>query len=91
MLAVDNPDSIKAQARNKAITDAKTKAKALAQQLGVSLVRITSFSESNYAPSPMVYGAVSMNKMTAAAPVAPEIPTGEQKVTDDVTITYEIN
>jgi uncharacterized protein YggE len=90
--SVDNPDSVNAKARAEAITDAQSKANELAKQLGVRLVRIVSFSENNgYRPS-VVYG-MGMAKSAdvgATASAAPEINTGEQKVTDNVEITYEI-
>lgn len=91
--AVDKPEKIQAEARAKAITDAQSKAKELAKQLGVSLVRITSFYENNGGPGPIIYGMGGGAKtMTVdSVAVAPNIPTGEQKVTSDVTITYEIN
>ena len=71
----------------------QSKAKELAKQLGVSLVRITSFYENNGGPGPIIYGMGGGAKtMTVdSVAVAPNIPTGEQKVTSDVTITYEIN
>lgn len=88
--AVDNPDAINAEARAKAIDDAKTKAEVLAKQLGVHIVRVVRFSENgggNYMPmyaKDMVYGTGS-----AAAPT-PEMPVGENKYTSNVTVTYEI-
>ena len=90
--AVDKPETVKAEARAKAITDAQSKAKELAKQLGVSLVRITSFYENNSGTPPIAYGLGGGVKtmMAEADVVAPNIPTGEQKVTSDVTITYEI-
>ncbi len=90
--SVDDPDTVKAEARAEAIEKAQTKAKLLAKQLGVSLVRIVSFSEDNGDYYPRAYGmggAEMMSVKTASAP-APEIPVGEQKVTSNVTITYEI-
>ena len=90
--AIEHPEDIQAQARAKAIDNAKSKAQILAKQLGVSLVRITNFSESNNYPRPMVYSmALDKNMATgAAAAVAPEVSTGEQKVTENVSVTYEI-
>jgi len=88
---VDNPDAVQAQARAKAITVAQAKAQALAQQLGVSLGSITSFSEnSNGYQRPIMYAMDSAMGAKAAPAAAPEIPTGQQKVTDNVTITYQI-
>ncbi|MFA6405013.1 MAG: SIMPL domain-containing protein [Candidatus Paceibacterota bacterium] len=86
--SVDKPEAIKAEARAKAISDAKNKAETLAKQLGVSLVKITSFYESN-GPMPY-YGKGGANVAMMESAVAPEIPTGEQKTTINVTITYEI-
>ena len=86
---VDNTDVINAAARAKAITDAKAKAQVLANDLGVSLVRIVKFSENNgggyavpmYAKADMAGGG--------AAPTS-QLPAGQNKYTSDVTITYEI-
>jgi uncharacterized protein YggE len=90
--SVDKIDAEKNKARDEAIKDARAQAKVLADELGVKLVKITSFSENgNY---PMYYGMDS--KVMAAAPmgmgggVSPEIPTGENKITSSVVITYEI-
>lgn len=86
---VSDEDGIKAQARKDAITEAKAKAEVLAKDLGVQLVRIVSFSENaggGY-PAPM-YGAMDM-MVKASAPTT-ELPKGENKVTSDVSITYEI-
>lgn len=90
--SVDKPETVKAQAREKAIADAKTKAQALADQLGVKIVRITSFYE-NGDPVYPIYGMVGANlkaEASAVAAPAPELPAGEQKVVSNVTITYEI-
>ena len=86
----DNPDAVQAQARDKAIADAKAKADTLAKELGVSLVRVVSFNESSggYPQPMMAYGLGGA--ATASKAAAPEISTGQNQVTDDVSITYEI-
>ena len=86
----DDPTSVQTQARDKAIADAKTKADVLAKQLGVSLVRVTAFNENagGVMPQPIAYGVTSQAKDMAA--VAPTISVGQNKVTDDVSVTYEI-
>ena len=86
---VDDDNAIKAEARGKAIDDAKAKANALAQQLGVKLVRIVSFNENGSNPMPM-YMKADVMSVGAAAPQAAPLPTGQNKYTSDVTITYEI-
>ncbi len=90
--AIDDIEKVKADARAKAITDAQAKAQLLAKQLGVSIVRIMSFYDSSDQPGPIGYGMGSdvMSLKASAAPVAPEILPGEQKVTSSVSITYEI-
>jgi uncharacterized protein YggE len=86
----DNPTAVQTDARTKAIADAKSKADTLAKELGVSLVRVVSFNEnSGGVPQPMVaYGLGG--GVSASKAVSPEISTGQNKVTDDVSITYEI-
>ena len=88
--SVDNSDAVKNEARAEAITKAKVKADALAKELGVSLVRVVSFSEqgSGAYPTPMYASGMAMDAKTQS--VAPVIPTGENKTTSHVTITYEI-
>ncbi len=87
---VDNEDVVKDQARDLAIADAKVQAKTLAKSLGVKLVKITSFSENgNY---PIYY---EMNKSMALGigggdATVPQVPIGENKITSNVNITYEI-
>lgn len=88
--SVDDPDAVQAEARSKAITDAQTKANELAKELGVHIVRVISFSENGGNSPRPVYYAMGVAAMDSKAMTAPEIPTGEQKVTDSVSITYEI-
>jgi uncharacterized protein len=90
--SVDKPESVQAEARAKAIDNAKAKADSLAKQLGVRLGRIVSFSENGGGyPRPMMYATKdSMVANQSAGAVPPEVPVGEQKVTSSVSITYEI-
>ena len=92
--SIDNIDTIKAEARQLAIENAKQKAQALAQQLGVKIVRITSFydqsDEPNYYGRDMMAMNESFVKAVTSSQSAPEIPAGEQKITSRVSITYEI-
>ncbi len=89
--SIDDPSSVQAEARGKAIADAQNKANLLAKQLGVSLVRVVSFNETGAAnyPRPM-YAMDSKAGGVANQAPAPEIPAGEQKITDNVEITYQI-
>lgn len=87
---VDNQDEIKDQARDLAIVDAKDQAKILAKGLGVKLVKITAFSENGNYP---VYYEINKSMalgMGGADAAVPQVPMGENKITSNVTITYEI-
>ncbi|KKU68218.1 MAG: hypothetical protein UX89_C0006G0042 [Parcubacteria group bacterium GW2011_GWA2_47_16] len=88
--SVDKQDDVAKQAREKAIADAKVNAKRLAKELGVSLARIVSFSENagGY-PTPMYYAKAEMS-MAGADSATPELPSGTNKITSNVSITYEI-
>jgi uncharacterized protein YggE len=88
---IDNPETLQAAAREKAIADAMSKATILEKQLGVTLTRVVNFSEST-GGTPMPY--YSMDKSVAmggAAPtVAPTIQTGSQDIVSNITLTFEI-
>ncbi|MEN9582195.1 MAG: hypothetical protein RL641_149 [Candidatus Parcubacteria bacterium] len=88
---IEDEDKIKDDARALAITEAKTKAEKLASDLGVHIVRVISFNESN-GGYPMYYAKDAMMSAGAeSAPSAsPAVPTGENKISVNVTITYEI-
>jgi uncharacterized protein len=82
--------ALKSEARQEAIEDARAKAEELADQLGVSLVRVVGFSESGGSP---IYYARAMNmdmaQKSEAAPAA-EIAVGQNKITSNVSVVYEI-
>ncbi|TAK57188.1 DUF541 domain-containing protein [Patescibacteria group bacterium] len=88
---VDKENEFVAEARKKAINEAKTKAKILADDLGVSIVRVVSFSEGGDFPRPYYSKALMMDAAVGGmGGGAPEISTGENKITSQVSITYEI-
>lgn len=88
---IDKEDDLKAEARKKAILDAKEKAKVLAKDLGIRLVDIVSFSEGDNI-YPVMYSAdAMMMKSGGEAVSAPAVlPKGENTITSNVTIVYEI-
>jgi len=90
----DDVNVVQDEARNEAIADAKEKAEVLARQLGVKLVRVVSFNESSGGyPSPLYARDVAYGMGGAESTVAqkaPDISTGENKVTSNVSVTYEI-
>lgn len=93
---VEDEDALRAEARKMAISEAQAKADELASQLGVSIVRVVGFYEDFYGgPQPYAYGkggdmAMGMALAESARAVAPELPTGENKITSNVNVTYEI-
>lgn len=86
----DDPNKLQNESRTKAIADAKTKANELAKELGVSLVRVVSFNENGSTPGPIYYAKDMAMGSVGAPQAAPEISVGENKVTSNVQITYEI-
>ncbi len=87
---IDDDDALQASARREAIADAQSKAEVLADDLGVSIVRVAGFSEGGNNARPM-YPKMEMS-MTAGmgGGGAPDMPVGENTITSDVTIIYEI-
>jgi len=88
---VDDDEALKAEARAKAIADSKKKAEDIAKALGVKIVRTISFYETTDQP---VYGGYGMGgdmmEAKVASAVAPQLPTGENKIVSKVSVTYEI-
>ncbi|MBI5729490.1 MAG: SIMPL domain-containing protein [Candidatus Magasanikbacteria bacterium] len=89
---VDDTEDLKNQARDKALVDAKLKARKLAQSLGVTLGEVVSYNDYEAQPSyPSVY---AYNKMAAvggpeiSAPA--DIASGSRDVGMNVNVTYKI-
>lgn len=91
---IEDEDTLKAEAREKAIAEAKEKADVLAKSLGVSVVRVVGFYEDTGGyPPPIAYGMggdMAVRNASMEAKAAPELPAGENKIVSNVSITYEI-
>lgn len=90
---IDDEESLKTDAREAAIADAKTKAQELSEKLGVRIVRMTGYWEDQgYMPYNGMGGGYEMDMaMSAKVESAPAvIPTGENTITSVVNITYEV-
>jgi len=89
---IEDPEALQEDTRAEAIVDAKQEAKRLAKELGVRLGKLVSFSEGGYAPFYMEKSAMAgvAYDTVESAPVAPELPTGEQKITASVSLTYRV-
>lgn len=88
--SVDNEDEYKVEARAAAIAKAKAKAEQLAKDLDVKLVRIVSFSENGNYPIYYTKDSAVMGMGGAETAPSPVLSPGENKITSNVTITYEI-
>lgn len=88
---IENPDDLKAQAREKAVADAKQKAETLAKAAGVGVGDALQISESGYTP-PVYDGAARYAADAAPSAAQPETPIqpGELDVSVDVSVTWNI-
>ncbi len=89
---IDNPEKVRAEAREKAVKQAQEKAELLAKNLGKSLGRMRGFSEGGVYAPPMMYDkAMSVMGMGGGGEAqAMPLPAGEQEVQAQVTLTYEL-
>jgi uncharacterized protein YggE len=89
---IDDKETYERLARKRAIESAREKAEELAADLGVRLVRVVSFNESSNGgyPEPRFYGDMAMSLAVEESAPAPQIPIGENTITANITITYEI-
>ncbi len=88
---IDDPEGLKAEARKQAIEDARAKAKALAKDLNVRIVRVTGFWENSGGyPTPYYGKAEGMGGDMAVSSVSPELPVGENDIQVMVSVSYEI-
>ncbi len=83
----DKYDDLVRQARDEAIADARSQAQSLAKSLGVKLGKIVSYSEGS---TPIYYGMGVSNAAPMMTKSEAVLPTGENKITSNVSVTYEI-
>lgn len=86
---IDEPESVKAEARQKAIEEAKTKATTLAKQAGLKIVKLINISEgsSDY-PQPLYAKGAGLAMESVSA--APDIQAGQMEIDSTVTLTYRV-
>jgi uncharacterized protein YggE len=87
---IDDLEPIKAEARTKAIADAKAKAEKMADDLGVKIVKFMSFyeNEGSYPEPYFARSEMSMDSVGSAMPA--NVPMGENTTSVTVNLTYEI-
>lgn len=89
--SLENAEPYKARAIEAAVTDAKSKADAIAAGLGCTItgVRAVTIGDVSGGTPPMQY---RMNaSLTGGADAATNLTPGEQNITGNVTIVYDIN
>lgn len=89
---IDDPTTVKNQARTEAIEKAQAQAKVIAAAGGFQVGRLLSLDENNNYPQPVYYDKVfgMGGAALSAAPAAPQIEPGSQEVVVNVTLRYEI-
>lgn len=86
---IDDKEKVHAEAREKAIVNAKVKAKELARQLGVRLTKLIAYNSGSdpiYNDDRIPFG--KGGAFGAEVTSAPQIQPGEQEVVSNVTLTY---
>lgn len=87
--SVEDEQKLKREARAEAIADAKEQADKLAQDLGVSIVRIVDFNESRISSPYYMRADMAMVKMEADI-IETSFEPGEEEIEVEVHIVYEI-
>lgn len=86
--SIEDPEKLRSEARALAIADAKEKADELKGKIGIKLGKIVNFYEDIYG-----YGfdrGSGFGGVEASAAKGPSLPPGENKITVNVTLTYQI-
>jgi len=86
---VDDMEKVRAEARAKAIEQAKQKALTLVGQAGLKIERLVNISE-GYGPSPAPFYGQSFAGATIKESVSPQIQTGQLEVNSTITLTYRV-
>jgi hypothetical protein len=87
---IDDPSALQAEARSQAIADAQAKATQLSADLGVRITGLAGFHEQS-GPTPY-FGRSFMETadMEGRGGATPQLPTGEDTTTVQVSLTYEV-
>ena len=87
---VDDLEKAKADAREKAIEQAKAKALVLTNQAGLKIVKLVNISE-GYAFSPQpLYVDAKGGAMMESISIAPDIQPGQSEISTTVYLTYRV-
>ena len=87
---IDDPEALKAEARKKAIEDAKGKAEELEDDLSINLGKIVNFSENTNGYPISIHMKTEVDGQGGFGGGGPSVPTGKNEITVNVSITYQI-
>ncbi len=87
---IDNPEQFREQARAKAIAQAKTKAKNLSRESGISLGKLINVYENYIYPGAYKSNALGMGGGVAESAPAPTIQPGQQEIDVTINLTYQV-
>ncbi|TSC94137.1 MAG: hypothetical protein CEN87_590 [Parcubacteria group bacterium Licking1014_1] len=86
---IDDPESVRAEARQKAIEEAKTKAITLAKQSGLKIGKLIYISE-GYNNCPQSFCGKEADVALESANAVPDIQAGQMEINSTVTLTYRV-
>lgn len=87
---VDDPAALQTNARNAALADAKARADAMAQAVGGSVGQVLSVTENIGSVTPQLYDQRIEMAQTSGGSNAVPIQPGQQTITAQVQVTYEL-
>lgn len=88
---IDSPEKARAEARAKAIEQAKEKAKTLVSQSGLKIVKLVNISEGYQGTPQLLYKSASgMGGAAESISIAPDIQSGQMEIDSTVTLTYRV-
>lgn len=87
---VDDPSALQTNARNAALTDAKTRAEAMAQAVGGTVGQVLSVTENIGQPPQVFERAMAASGGALADTANVPIEPGQQTITAQVQVTYEL-
>ncbi|HLP44087.1 MAG TPA: SIMPL domain-containing protein [Candidatus Nanoarchaeia archaeon] len=89
---IDDHEAVRAEAKEKAIADARQKAERLAGELGIRLGGVVNYYDnSDYYPLPYAGGyAKELSVSAQDGASVPSLPAGENQIVSNVSITYAI-
>ncbi len=85
----DNPAAVINEARKRAVADALTKARTLADAAGVGLGRVLEISEQPWRPQPVPFARAEMKMAVPQSDAAP-VAAGENSYNVQVNVTFEL-